>query len=58
MGIGPHMVSGEPSRELMDAFEAAKEAQKIVAGMLKPGVHPGDLLKANNEYLGRQGICS
>lgn len=48
---------GEPSRELLDAFEAAKEAQKIVAGMLKPGVHPGDLLKANNEYLVDKGYA-
>jgi Xaa-Pro aminopeptidase len=48
---------GEPSRELLDAFEAAKEAQKIIAGMLIPGANPGDLLKANNEYLVGKGYA-
>jgi Xaa-Pro aminopeptidase len=48
---------GEPSRELSEAFEAAKEAQEIVAGMLKPGVSPGDLLKANNDYLISKGYA-
>lgn len=48
---------GEPSRGLLEAFEAAKEAQKIVAGMLKPGADPGDLFRANNEYLVGKGYA-
>ena len=48
---------GEPSVELLNAFKAAKEAQRIVATMLKPGVSPKDLFRANNEYLVERGYA-
>jgi Xaa-Pro aminopeptidase len=46
---------GEPPKELIDAFDAAMKAQKLVADMLKPGANPGDLLKANNDFLTSKG---
>jgi Xaa-Pro aminopeptidase len=48
---------GEPSKELLKAFDAAKKAQEIVAGMLKPGASPAALFKANNDYLTSMGYA-
>jgi Xaa-Pro aminopeptidase len=47
----------EPSKGLLDAFEHAREAQKIVATMLKPGADPADLFEANNKYLVSKGYA-
>jgi len=47
----------EPSKALLDAFEHAREAQKIVAAMLKPGANPADLFEANNKYLVSKGYA-
>lgn len=48
-------VLGEPSKELHDAFEIAKKAQQLIASMVKPGVNPADLFKANNDFLVSKG---
>lgn len=42
---------------MLDAFEHAREAQKIVATMLKPGADPADLFEANNKYLVSKGYA-
>jgi len=47
----------EPSKALLDAFEHAREAQKLVAAMLKPGANPADLFEANNKYLVSKGYA-
>lgn len=46
---------GDPSPELQDAFGIAVEAQKVSLDLLKPGADPGDIMKANNEFLESKG---
>jgi len=46
---------GEPSQELVDAYSYAVEAQKHSLSLIKPGVKPGEVLEANNEFLARGG---
>lgn len=48
---------GEPSREVLDAYETATQAQKYIAEMLKPGAAPADLFKANNDFLTSRGYA-
>ncbi|HEY8529909.1 MAG TPA: Xaa-Pro peptidase family protein [Paenibacillaceae bacterium] len=55
--IGRTWCLGEPSKELLDAWETALAAQKLVASMLKPGADPAELLKANNEFLESRGYA-
>lgn len=53
--IGRTWSLGEPSKELLAAWKVALQAQKLVAGMLRPGADPADLLKANNDFLVSHG---
>jgi Xaa-Pro aminopeptidase len=46
---------GPPSQELVDAFGCAVESQEHSLSLMKPGAKPGDILKANNEFLTRRG---
>ncbi|MFC1863740.1 M24 family metallopeptidase, partial [Thermodesulfobacteriota bacterium] len=46
---------GRPSQELVDAFSYSVEAQQHTLSLIKPGAYPGEILAANNEFLGRQG---
>ncbi|WP_258360747.1 M24 family metallopeptidase [Moorella sulfitireducens] len=46
---------GEPPKELVDAFEFAKEAQKLAASMIKPGVLPKTVLDAINDFAVSKG---
>ncbi len=46
---------GQPSQELVDAFSYSVEAQEHSLSLLKPGASPGEILAANNEFLGRKG---
>jgi Xaa-Pro aminopeptidase len=46
---------GEPSPELLKIWEDNVEAQKLTASLLKPGAVPGDILKANNDYMAAKG---
>jgi Xaa-Pro aminopeptidase len=46
---------GQPSQELVDAFSYSVEAQEHTLNLIKPGTEPGEILAANNEFLGRKG---
>jgi Xaa-Pro aminopeptidase len=46
---------GEPSQELVDAFSDSLEAQQHSLNLIKPDAQPGEILAANNEFLGRKG---
>ena len=46
---------GPPSQELKDAYDFAVAAQKYNLSLLKPGVMPGDIFRANNEFLTKEG---
>jgi Xaa-Pro aminopeptidase len=46
---------GPASDELKDAYDYAIETQKHILSLMKPGVMPGDLLKANNDFLEKSG---
>lgn len=46
---------GEPSKELVDAWEFSKETQHYAASLLKPGVRPSDVIVKVNEYLENHG---
>jgi Xaa-Pro aminopeptidase len=53
--IGRTFSLGEPPKELLQAWDVALQAQKLVFSMLKPGATPADILKANNDFLVSQG---
>jgi Xaa-Pro aminopeptidase len=42
--------------DLAQAFEIEKELQDLNLEMVRPGVHPLDLLKANNDFLRSKGL--
>lgn len=46
---------GEPSKELLYAWDVALEAQKMISGLLKPGANPEDILKVNNDFIVSKG---
>jgi len=48
---------GTPSQTQVEAFEVSKQAQLLVAAMLKPGVRPVDLFNANNDFLISHGYA-
>ena len=54
--IGRTWCLGEAPRELLRLWDIAVEAQKLIAGLTKPGVRPGDLLNAINEFLVGKGL--
>ncbi len=49
---------GNVPTELKHAFEMAKEAQKVSLKLLKPGADPGEIWRANNQFLVRKGVPS
>ena len=53
--IGRVFFLGKVPSELFDAFELCKETQKVTLGLLKPGADPGDIWRANNEFLAKKG---
>ena len=53
--LGRSCVLGKASNELLDAFEVAKEAQKVTLDRLKPGAMPKDLVSAHNAFLREKG---
>jgi Xaa-Pro aminopeptidase len=53
--IGRVFYLGKVPSELFDAFELCKETQKVTLGLLKPGADPGDIWRANNEFLTKKG---
>ena len=53
--IGRVFFLGKPPAELVDAYELCKETQKVTLGLLKPGADPGEIWRANNEFLTKKG---
>ena len=53
--IGRIFFLGKVPSELTDAFEGAKEVQKEILKLIKPGADPGEIWKAGNELLERKG---
>ena len=52
---GRTWVLGEPPKDLLKTWEVAVAAQKHSAKLARPGVMPGDIFKANNEFLKSKG---
>jgi len=53
--IGRIFFIGKAPSELKDAFELVKETQKVTLRLLKPGADPGEIWRANNDFLVRNG---
>jgi Xaa-Pro aminopeptidase len=49
--IGRVYYIGKVPSELNDAYELCKETQKNTLKLLKPGADPGEIWRANNEFL-------
>mgnify|MGYP001009143913 CR=1 FL=1 len=47
---------GEPSQELLKAWEISRDIQRYAAGLLKPGVSPADVTVKVNEYMIGRGF--
>ncbi len=54
--IGRVFFIGKVPAELKDASEMAKEAQKVTLRLLRPGTDPGEIWRANNEFLTQKGF--
>jgi len=54
--IGRTFFLGDVPPELEDAHEAAKEAQRVTLKLLKPGADPGEIWRANNQFLAGKGF--
>jgi len=46
---------GKVPSELYDAYELCKETQKATLKLLKPGADPGEIWRANNQFLTKKG---
>lgn len=46
---------GDPSPALLRAWEAATEAQRFTAGLLRPGARPADVIRAHNQFMEGKG---
>jgi Xaa-Pro aminopeptidase len=46
---------GKVPAELYDAHELCKETQRYTVSLMKPGADPGDIWRANNEFLVSKG---
>jgi len=46
---------GKAPAELKEAFELCKETQRVTLKLLKPGADPGEIWRANNEFLVKKG---
>ena len=46
---------GKVPAELKEAYELCKETQKVTLKLLRPGADPGDIWRANNAFLVRNG---
>ncbi len=53
--MGRTFCLGDPPKELLKVWEAAKEAQRRTVARLVAGAKPADLLKAHNEFMVSQG---
>ena len=53
--LGRSFCLGDPPKELLKAWEVAKEAQRRTVERLLPGARPADLIKAHNEFMVSHG---
>jgi Xaa-Pro aminopeptidase len=51
----PTVCIGKVPKELQKVFDDVMEAQKVLLELTKPGAHPMDLLKANDEFMKKKG---
>ena len=56
--LGRTFCLGSPPKELLQVWEAAKEAQVRTIKRLVAGARPADLLKAHNEFMVSQGYMA
>ena len=47
---------GKVPSQLRDALETAKEIQKATLRQIRPGADPGEIWRANNEFLMKKGL--
>ena len=52
--LGRIFFLGKPPSELLDAYELCKETQGETLKRLRPGADPGEIWRANNEFLTRK----
>jgi Xaa-Pro aminopeptidase len=50
------IVLGRASRELLDGFEAVREAQEATLGNLKPGTPCREIATAHDEFMAARGL--
>lgn len=48
---------GEPFKEMVDAWEVAKEAQKLTVDLLVPGNDATKIVEKYNEFVSEKGYC-
>jgi Xaa-Pro aminopeptidase len=54
--IARTIVLGKASNELIDAFEAMREAQDYTLSLMKPGASCGDIANAHDAYMKQRGF--
>jgi Xaa-Pro aminopeptidase len=54
--LGGIFVIGKAPAEMMDAYEMAKETQKVTLRLLKTDAEPAEIWRANNEFLEQNGF--
>jgi Xaa-Pro aminopeptidase len=54
--IARTIVLGKASNELIDGFEAVKEAQAHTLGLIRPGASCRDIAAAHDEFMQRRGL--
>jgi Xaa-Pro aminopeptidase len=54
--IARTLVLGKAGNELIDGFEAMREAQDYTLAMMKPGARPRDIANAHDEYMRKHGF--
>jgi Xaa-Pro aminopeptidase len=54
--IARTLVLGKASNELVDGFEAMREAQDYTLSLMKPGAHPRDIANAHDDYMRKHGF--
>jgi Xaa-Pro aminopeptidase len=54
--IARTLVLGKAGNELIDGFEAMKEAQDHTLALMKPGAHPRDIANAHDDYMRKHGF--
>jgi Xaa-Pro aminopeptidase len=54
--IARTLVLGKASNEIIDGFEAMREAQDYTLSLMKPGASCADIAKAHDEYMKQRGF--